>query len=412
MSIHTETQQIIPVDERLRELRLEFDAQIDRPQGGDPRIGAFFASFREVFDTEGLEEVFTPIFERRPELNAIHAAGLCRQAIQKQALRRARELRYPELYLSPEPCVDLAIGILRDPAARREFIYDITNRNVQTNEPERGKSLKPLSLFTKERFGRPPRIVDFGCSQNHVLKKLVMNGLGIGFRYRPVSVRQPVDGLAPGSPETADNPPKSQEFNTMLEAGRLVLGRSLGIDKESNRRRGDIEWVRSSWYASELLDETRLEEFDLIETTRVPNVGFRKTNILDMAGSTDARMDSLGVRPFDIAFSSAMFYQLTPQQRRAARQVMINSVDPENGLVVYQDFARVSPETPTDLEFFDHWDEYTFRTIVEDMRNPGVLQEIFLWRTGRCTEVQLGLGHLSVGQTFRPAEDLFAGRAA
>jgi hypothetical protein len=406
--------QAASVEEQLHLLEKEFAKQVNDPQGSDPGIAALYEALGAVFESEDFRGDFRQAFERRPDLTVIHASNLGRIAITKQALRLLPEEKFFTRANSPKTWSELLEVIARAPAARQEFRNDLNTRDVQTNEPERGKSLKLLSTFFKNRFDHQPRIIDFGCSQNHVLKKLVFNDLTVrempvGFRYRDVAVRVPAEGQAVGSEETYADPLLTASFMKLLNASRFVIGKSLGVDKSMRKRHHDIEWVRSSHHPSQLADPACLEEFDLLDAVRTPKVTFRQVDIADPSVTA---VTLPGGRPADIAFVSAMLYQLPPEQCAVAHEVIRNSVDPENGVIVYQEFARVDPEDPSRLEFFEHWSDYTYRTIIEDMRNPGELQEIFIWRTGRCREVQLGAGRLYVGEALRDAKELVSIQAA
>lgn len=390
------------IDCKLAELRSEFDAQVERPQGGDRLIGLFYAGLREVFEPEGIDSIYAKAFDARPKLGAVHASGLARAAIQKQALRRqGQDTNFPVGFESSENYSDLIRRVMRNPASRKEFQRDILTRNVQTNVADRGKGPKLLAMFYAERFGdRPLRILDVGCGQNHLLKKLVLTELPSVY-YSPVTVEKPTNA---GSHISAEDPWLSRSFNTKLGAGGLALGKCVGIDKKSNKRKKDIEWIRSSFYLSELLNPAILEEFDLIETSRPAHTSFRKVDILDMAESENPG-DKLESFAPDIAICSATLYQLSPEQRKLARSA-IRACLPPDGIAMYLDFASVNSKDPSKLEFFKHWDPYTFRLLVEDMREPDNLQEIIKWQNGRCSQAKLGEGRLIIGNKPQTLESL------
>ncbi len=125
--------------------------------------------------------------------------------------------------------------IIRNPAGRREFQKDIFTRNVQTNVADRGKGPKLLAMYYAERFGgRPLRILDVGCGQNHLLKKLVITQLPF-VSYSPVTVNKPCDD---GINNQEVDSGLTRSFNKRLETDGLVLGKCIGIDKEPNKRKG------------------------------------------------------------------------------------------------------------------------------------------------------------------------------
>lgn len=391
------------IGDKLTDLQQEFAAQVERPQGGDPLIGEFYAGLRQVFESSGLNDIYAEAFARRPDLNAMHASGLARAAIQKQALRQARELDFPMAFGTKGDYAHLISTLLGDPAGRREFTTDIQTRNVQTNIADRGKGPKLLAMYYAERFDQPVKILDIGCGRNQMLKKIALTELPSVFYGRANIVQAPESTRRAGSISIDEQ--LTDNFNTTLAAGSLALGQCIGIDKVFSRRKSDVEWARSSFYPRELRDPATLEEFDLLETSRPSHIQFRKLNVLDDIAKAKDPREALGGFVPDIVLCSAMLYQLSPGQRRLVREAIHACLQPD-GVAMYLEFAQVDPGDQSKLQFFRHWDPYTFRLIVEDMREPDVLQEALRWRDGRCSQAQLGLGRLIVKNSYETMEEL------
>lgn len=393
---------------QLRGLKREFKVQSRR--GNDLRKRLLFGELHSLFETEGIDEVFWPVLQARSTLGTRDAAQLGMRALQKQGLYRLPGLQYPAQEISKTPWNHLITTVMRDPALRAEFSYDITNRDVSSNLGERYKSLKLLIPLLSQRFERDVRILDIGCSQNQGLKQLHASRV---IPYEPIRAGRPRRWRTPGSygGESIVDNRLGRRLNTMLAAGDLAIGRCLGIDKEPKDRSDVIEWTKAcSFYPSELLMASKVEKYDIIEasTPNPADVDFCQLNILgiDRREAVDRMLAQHGT--FDIVMFSTMKYQLSDQQREIADAIATRCVDPNRGLVITQDFAEINVNDPTRLSFFDDWDPYTYQTVARDMMNPETLQQLFVWDSGRCEKLQLGAGRLCVGQNLLPVSGILA----
>lgn len=403
------TEVIPPVGQRIEGLYEEITFQIVEPQGGDRRIAACNQALQEIFVPDSqLYKICMGAFARRPDLNPVHANRLLVRSFQRPALRRAHDIGFPERHIDVEPWRELQTSVLNDPEMKRRFRRDMYENDVQTNFDERGKALKLLPLLMPERFSHPLRVLELGSGPNHILKKLALNAYGAGFNYEPIRVKRPKPGQNLGSVETDDDEFTSMKLNTMLATGRIAVRKFLGIDKDSIKKPSDIEWIRSQFYTSEYKDPGFLEKFDLIQMSRPANVRFRQVNIFDLARSGDLMKQVMQYGPYDFVLFGTFMYQLTQEGLEVAEWVGDKVVDQENGIKVYQDAIDVSPERPDALQLVEHWSPYTWRTIIEDMRNPGKKQSLFVWKNGRCSEVQIGDADLCIDNTLVKAGEVLA----
>lgn len=395
------------VEQRMSKLEDEFEVQRKSPQGEDTRIGACNEAFQELYiPRTPLYDIFEAAFEKRPDLSSVHANRLAVRALQRHGLRRSLEINYPESFLTKESWRELGMDILGDQNSRRVFKHDMLNNSVTTNWADRGKSVKLLALMMEERFDHPLRILELGCGQNHIQKKLMLNSMDPGFQFGSARVMRPMSGHELGSTQIEEDKDTGIKLNKMLSSGRIAIASSMGIDKETIKRRDGIEWVRSQFYPTEYLNPICLEEFDLLESTSPPNVHFSRADIMELADfSSNAFKRIMRHGPYDIVFIPTVLYQLSPEGINAADLVATRAANPENGLKVYQDFINVDPTNPNEL-VLTHWGPYNYCTIIEDMQTPGKKEIVFIWKGGRCDEVQIGPGELMVDGELAKAQEL------
>ncbi len=403
------TEGLVTVEQRIAALESEIAFQIEDPQGGDLRIAACNEALREIFVPDSrLYKICMGAFENRPDLNHVHANRLIVRSFQRPALRYAHSIDFPRRYFEAKPWADLQELVLGNANLRRRFTRDMHENDVQTNHDERGKSLKLLPLLMPERFSHPLRILELGSGPNHILKKLALNAYGTGFDFQPIKVKRPKTGEPFGTVDTVDDPEMSEKLSTLLAVGRLAVKKFIGIDKDSIKKPSSIEWIRSQFYTSEYLDPEFLEKFDLVQLSRPANVHFQQVNIFDLERQPDLLERLRRHGPFDFVLYGTFLYQLTQEGRDIAERVGNKLIDPDNGIKVYQDAIDIDPEDANRLTLFQHWSPYTWRTIIEDMRNPGKKQVLFAWRNGRCSEVQIGPAELCLDNVLVSAEQLLA----
>jgi hypothetical protein len=398
---------VLGVEQSMSDLRAEIACQVDSPQGEDIRIAACNLALQQTIDTEGLDLILAGTFARRPDLSPVHANRLTVRAFQRPALRMAHEIGFPKRHADERPWVDHQTRVLRDPLLRRQFKHDLHHNSVQTNVADRGKTLKLLAALMPDRFNRPLRIAELGCGTNHIGKKAVLNSHGVGFPYGPVNVKRPAAGEELGSVRAEDDPDTTRRLNLLLVTAQLAIRRYMGLDKVITRHPASVEWARSQYYPSEYMDEFMLEEFDTLQASRPGNVHFMKADILELLDSPDLWRAFMRHGPYDIVFYPNFIYQLSDEGREVADEIGNLATHPEKGIKVYQDFINVDPATGK-LVLEEHWDPYTHRTIIEDNKNPGKKETLFVWRRGRIDEVQIGPGVVCVGNELVPAQDLVA----
>jgi hypothetical protein len=167
-----------------------------------------------------------------------------------------------------------------------------------------------------------------------------------------------------------------------------------------------LDWVKScSFYPSELLDEELVREFDtlaLASTGLSPskrlskklyslhpqNLGFYHGDFSDDESMSNF-LEQSPVEKFHVVTFLTIMHQLSDEERTAMLKRAKDYLHPD-GLIIIQDFARVNPDSPNQLEFPPDWQPYLYRTIVIDPTKPNEgPRELLYWDWGRCEKVVL-----------------------
>lgn len=411
-----------PAQQFIYELMKESAVQVVDPQGMDSYIKACNSALFNILleQWSPLHEVLISAYETRAksgaDLSPVHANRLIVRSLQREILSRPTEYTYPEQFENPEAWSSFVTRVLSDEEMRGRFSYDLANRDVQTNIANRGASLKLLALLTNERWGKGGlRILEIGCGQNQVLKKLVLNSVQggmLGFRYQDIEVKEKPGAYLQES-KLVDDAEMSKLINTLLRAGHVAVQSALGIDKVPPATDNDalaLAWVRSQFYPSESLNRQRIEEAILLDEAQPANVGFVEHDITKTDPSKLEEILAQG--PFDIVVFGTMLYQLDDEGRSVAEQLANKTVSPEHGIIVYQDFIDVDPHDPTKLTLCK-WTPFQYRTIIEDMRDPKRRKQVlFVWEGGRCRKMLVGEAELSKEQGTIQAHDLLVSCAS
>lgn len=390
------------LDYELQRFLSELDMQAQNPPAGDEFIAAYSAAFKELLTEDlGIRRELSYYYAQRhiydKQYGPSYTHNKWLRAIQKQLMRNAEIQNYPsEAWKQPGRWRAAITDILANDLVVEEFEYDVIHRETQSNVAERYKSFKLIMLMLRDRLGVEPSVLDIGCSQNHGLMKLAT-----GFHFGKISA---VELDSEGRPHTDYE--VSSKVNRLLKT-RLILGPSVGVDaiplkiKKRNSIADEFEidpatreWVKAcSFYPSELLDESLVHEYDMLDRIDSVNVGFEWLDIVD-------KSLELGEGFFDAVTLSTVLYQASDQDRLRMQEVAKRYIKPD-GIVIYQDFAVKDRDDPTRLHFHETWfnDRFPYHTLVYDPHNPEELQDIFGWENGRCTKMIAGLGRLVLNGT-------------
>jgi hypothetical protein len=371
-----------PHSERMLGFLHELHTQSDPRSTGDERIAAFaVAANRSIYDDEHFRNVIDGLLSDRSELAPSYAVNLVLRALQKQLSRRPDSTGYPDAYTTPEPWRD-SIAWVSEPentAEHYDFVADLTYRQVQSNVAERYKSIALIAQLMSPRLSEHPTILDVGCSQNQGLKKLALSGQ---IPFAPFH-------------SMSEQPPERTRLETEILNKLLVravpLGPSIGIDAIHADDANNKEWARScSFYPSELLNDHRREEYDLLEMAHPPQVGFYQADFADL--DIDDLLRQSPSERFDIVSFSTVLYQVSEEQRATmianARKLLKPS-----GLIVIQDFVTLDEQDHTKLVFHPNWFEYSYiytTVVIDPLDTTGRAHEVFRWENGRCNKMKAG----------------------
>lgn len=386
----------------LSSIREVFERWTVRPQGGDPRIAALSEATLELFDHDGLfngSVQFMIDFHQDPDLNTLkgvtkkapdkihqiplplYAAHLIRVGYQNELLQTPGAA-YPEEFTTKEKCYEGWRMVLDDQEKYDNFSQNIAWRSLQTNVADRYKGVKAAIINHRHRFNHPINYLDVGASLGVGIKKLAL-----GDNFRPI--KRTMEWYQ-DTPYLQSKPWWNEVINSKL-ASPIEFGDCVGIDAMPGDQRDNRNWIFScSFYPSELLDESRVNEFTKLETADPANFhGVLRGNFA-LEENLDTVFRQTGHAKFDVISFITVLSQDNKDDRQ---QMLLNAVDAlaPNGLIIIQDFVRLNHSQPGDLIFLPDWREpYTYRTIVIDPYISGPnFREALYWKNSRCEEVRV-----------------------
>lgn len=408
-----EVQAPLTPPQEIEELQAVLSYQAITPPNDDIYIGTWARATYRMIKDQTLQPVVTPMFEWRREymkapLDPHLAPSLLFRGVQRQAIKKRGIEDYLSTIKTVEGWVRIYQEILQDTAALDDLQEDLSIRTVQSNIPERYKSLKLLMMLFPERFPEPPRVMDMGCSLNLGLKKIVLSD---HFPFHRVEVL----GILGQKQNLEMNLRASQALNSLL-AGQIALGASTGIDIWNFAGDKNTEsWALSnSVTPKELKEKPYLyEEMEQLVSTRPPEVSFFWGDVTSeqdmhkfpppltlgqlavMAGYERKNEDNQ--EKFDVATSYTFKYLLTEEERRQAEKFAQEHIT-EEALDIEQDFGTISKANPSQIAYAEdiYATKFQYRTFVRDRTSSPNLQPMFIWETGRCERLWLGLGKISV----------------
>jgi hypothetical protein len=288
-----------------------------------------------------------------------------------------------EIVQNPTECID-----------HDEVYLDITRGTVQSNVPPRAVGPALLMLSEKDRLGERPSVLEAGCSDVLLLKKLATGG-----KFRPIEVMNGPYGRKRGGL----NPTFTHYVNQLLE-NEVAIDMGVGIDvidvvgDKYNRL---AEWIRAcSIRPKEMLNPYIVSEWD-----RLHEASLDDCNITFVQGDFTRKGQpelekKLPQNKFSLVMVPTMMYLLSRKERLEV-QDMAREYVTDDGFVMYQDFAKPNPRNPKAMSFFKDWKRWTYRTIIDDPHeNFKRLYEVFIWGGGRCRDLMPGesIGKLVLGR--------------
>lgn len=359
-----------------------------------PYSGSFFeAALNHLQTSPDFKNLIYNFLAARPELLPNHRLYLPLRCFQKQAMRDNSS--YPKGFTA-ERWRTVISGYMADPGISHEIEWDLHNRHLQTNVSDRYKSLPPIVAWLRAhgRLRERVSILDIGCSVNAGLKKLALMDVISGEEFTPTQVHIPEDYDRPWLGSQADD--ELTEKASRLQNTPVNLGVSIGVDREDMSRKDNLEWARACLTPEEFVNGES-ESYDKLEIIRFPHVKFMKRDFLDNYEAQFLKSSPENHEFFDIVSLFTVLNQLSDRDRMRMLQVARRYVKP-TGLVVIQDFARVDPDLPVEIQFLNNdWNKnFSYRTIVLDklMTHDGY-QEVWRYDGGRCARVQAGLGRIA-----------------
>lgn len=291
--------------------------------------------------------------------------------------------KFPEDYTNHNTWRIAVRSILENEVLRERWLWEMINANVQSNIIGREKGTK-LVIAPMQAMGRLPsypRIADGGTSQMVGLNKLASPE----YSFEPIEVGRRIEPITARAARLIVDEQLARRVNHVITQP-VPLGKSLGIDivdisDPQALRRGEAH----SAYISERTEEA-MQEWRALAGKKNEAVDFLQADI------TKPLPDQIKAGSFDVYQLLTVLYQMTPAERQEAIKHAVRYTSP-TGIIILQDFVKVSDKNPVELEFPDrfHTRSYAYRTLVLDMMRLELgFQEVARWNSGRCKKMLLG----------------------
>lgn len=372
----------------------------ENPSGKDGIEANFYVTALDKLETDpDFHGVVHEFVSSRPELQRNHVRYLLLRSFQKMAIRDHGS--YPAGFTA-DTWSRVIERNLTDPDRRAELKSDLLTRHLNTNIPDRYKSLPPIIAWMRAhgRVGESVSILDIGSSVNHGLKKLAIMDVVHGEYFSNTVMVDPVDVARPWAEQTPN--PTLTEKVTDLQNRPVGLSYGIGLDRDQMADPDSQEWARACLTPREFEDKS-IESHDKLDVMNPSNVRFAKYNFLDDYASELLRSNHGEHEFFDVVTMFTVLNQLTDRERFRLLTIAQRYVK-QTGLVVVQDFARVNPDSPYDMMFLDSdWNKnFSYRTIVIDRLGNNGYQEVWLYDGGRCRVAQAALGRIAAVGSAKP----------
>lgn len=354
--------------------------------GRDPYMAAFYEAAYADHQAGGtVAELSSEMLAARPGLHLGEAARLFFNAFQDPLRRRLSN--YPLGAESLTDWIDHIHTADHDPVFRTTVRRNLLERHIQTNIPDRYKSVPPILawLAASGRTNGQMRVMDIGCSLNRGGKMVSLVGKqSAGFSRTEVNADDQTlaDRLSDGFNQLQNRPVRGLNW--------------MGIDREDITDPEVREWAKSNLYPREFIDGTARYN-DWLDDYQPPEVYFHQRNFLDELQTAylaaDRTADETGEASerafFNVVTLFTMLSEMSEVDRLILLRIARRYTNP-NGLIVIQDFVHVDPDLPTELDFDLRWATSAghYKTLVLDMAEPYGYQELFAWDSGRPRQVR------------------------
>ena len=372
----------------LIQLEEECRLQYERPANGDKRIASYSEAARQQLEENPkYRDLIRSVILERPDISVPQLFSLPLRSLQGKLMELPRST-YPETFDEARPWAEtIEFATEPDSPLHEAFVYDLKNRNIQSNVSERYKAPLMVANLMRDRLGERPSVLDVGCSRGHGLKRMAAVRR---FPFSKVTAEQLVIDSAGNVADLVPDHDATRAAQFVVNQ-RFRLGGSLGIDIEPAEGEDVKKWARAcSFYPSALLDKRAVKKYDQLDAFDHKNVDFYQADFSDL--DIEKFEAEAPVSSFDIVTFSTVLYQVSEDKREAMFENAKRLLNP-NGIIIIQDFVGIDPDDANKLHFYQNWfkEPYIYRTILLDPKiENGQLLEIFRWDNGRCNKLLTG----------------------
>ncbi len=388
-----------PHTQRKLELFLgELATQGTKPPGNDRIIGALcLATIDDITNDGPVKDMAADFLANRPSFVVSEAVGAYRAAVQTELQKYEEgfpedpELEDPRRWQRSLHEIADVYNTLHGTHSVQErserLNYNLWARRVQTNIPDRYLAAEIAMQSYRHRFPNGVKWLDIGCGilegQRMLLGKQQQGLTEVDI----VTENGDIDAL------------KTSEVRDLLQRDSLIK-RAVGVDLMPAYDPNTQQWARGSLRPQkEMRNQEFMRKFDSLimsptkETETFGNVISFFDGDLLREETREEFSAGPGAEKFEMVTILTTLHQLPRDQRNELAEIAKSYLDPDNGILVLQDFARVAhhARSPQSLLFYQHWhNPYRYRTFIWDMKEPQKgYQEFARAADSRCQRLML-----------------------
>ncbi|HSX43173.1 MAG TPA: hypothetical protein VLF59_03745 [Candidatus Saccharimonadales bacterium] len=379
------------IAERFDQSRLVLEEWVDNPPADDMHISRYAKAMLPYQDRPGpIRDTMHVLLEQRTAMGASHLETLKLRALQVQFIALYGDA-YPAALHTVDDWSEGIQTVLSTPDLLAGWLDDMRHRDLQSNDPNRGNSLKVFQSMAAE-LGRlaTGHVLEIGASQGLIQKRLAwqaLHGFGVSlphFGHTDQDISLP-HVIEPGSSRVGIG--HTQAFRRYLDRA-VPVGTLVCMDLKDPLESRD--WTLTSLYPSEHEDSARKEYVRALAYTDFDNIRF-------YIGDFDALDPNAYHQDYpqaEIIFPSTCFYQSPPDVRARMTQKAIAMA---GEFVFLQDNCVLDVQDPTQLIYPTDWQTvpYGYRSYVWDKRaqNPQ-WQEFAMSPNTRVNTVRMGAAEI------------------
>lgn len=357
----------------------EIDQYFTESEPANGMIGTFARAVQCKLSTDFIDEVFEKMHTRNSALDPHYAINKFLRGMQADLLQH--NPLYSQGFEELQPWFEAFDEISLDHSRKQTLLYNVTERDIQSNVANRYKAVKFIAALMADRWEGEPSHLDVGCSRLHGSKKLVYESDS----HNNILPFSPIDILDTDNNEHfMENIHMSALVNLALSQ-HVEFGTVNGIDITNIDNPLIKHWAKAcSLKPNELLLPNKKAEYELLDglDPKHQRIGFFRG---DFSSNTEVKAfrDWSSTRDYDIITFSTVFYL---GSKAARRNMLVNAANvlSENGIILILDAPDGNFEKPYNY----------YLSAIDGQNIENGEQTILRFNNGRCEKAMLESGTL------------------